>query len=143
MTAPARSADEHLVLYDGTCGLCSRVVRFVLRRDPGAVFRFASLQGEPGRAALARAGVASPDPGTFVVVTRWKEAPAALTRSRAALFVAARLSRPWRWLRVLGVVPAALLDRAYDLVARHRHRLLRGSEACALPSASERKRFVD
>ncbi len=143
MTAFAQLADEHLVLYDGTCSLCSRVVRFVLRRDRGAVFRFASLQGEPGRAALARAGVARPDPGTFVVVTRWKEAPAALTRSRAALFVAARLSRPWRWLRVLGVLPTALLDRAYDLVARHRHRLLRGPEVCALPAAWERKRFLD
>ena len=143
MTASAQLAEEHLVLYDGPCRLRSRVVRFVLRRDRGAVFRFASVQGDPGRAALARAGVARADPRTFVVVTRWKEVPAALTRSRAALFVAARLSRPWRWLRVLGVLPAALLDRAYDLVARHRHRLLRGSEACALPAAWERKRFLD
>jgi predicted DCC family thiol-disulfide oxidoreductase YuxK len=110
MTAFAQLADEHLVLYDGTCSLCSRVVRFVLRRDRGAVFRFASLQGEPGRAAL---------------------------------FVAARLSRPWRWLRVLEVLPTALLDRAYDLVAHHRHRLLRGPEVCALPAAWERKRFLD
>jgi predicted DCC family thiol-disulfide oxidoreductase YuxK len=69
--------------------------------------------------------------------------PDALTRSRAALFVAARLSRPWRWLRVLGVLPAGLLDRAYDLVARHRHRLLRGSDSCALLPPLEKKRFLD
>ena len=136
-------ADEHLLLYDGTCGLCSRTVRFVLRRDGDAVFRFASLQGEPGRAALARAGVANSDPGTFVVVKRWKVAPEALTRSRAALFVAARLPRPWRWLRVLGVLPVTLLDRAYDLVARGRHRLLPGTDECALPANPERERFLD
>jgi predicted DCC family thiol-disulfide oxidoreductase YuxK len=143
MAAPARVVDEHLVLYDGTCGLCSRVVRFVLRRDRGAVFRFAALQGEPGRDALARAGVTHPDPGTFVVVTRWKEAPTALTRSRAALFVAAHLSWPWRGLQIFGLLPAAALDRAYDLVARHRRRLFRRPDACALPAPRERGRFLD
>ena len=143
MTTSIPPADEHLVLYDGTCGLCSRTVRFVLHRDRNAVFRFASLQGEPGRAVLARAGVARPDPGTFVVVTRWKEAPEVLTRSRAALFVAARLTWPWRWLRLLGVLPAGLLDRAYDLVARHRHRLLPRPEHCAVPGMRERERFLD
>jgi predicted DCC family thiol-disulfide oxidoreductase YuxK len=143
MTAPALRAHEHLVLFDGTCGVCSRAVRFVMRRDRSGVFRFASLQGEPGRAALARAGVADPDPGTFVVVTQWREAPTPLTRSRAALFVAAHLSWPWRWLRLLRVLPAAALDGAYDFVARHRHRLLRGPKACALPTAWERERCLD
>ena len=32
---PVRSsAGQHLVLYDGVCGLCNRLNQFVLPRDP-------------------------------------------------------------------------------------------------------------
>ncbi|MGD9856799.1 MAG: thiol-disulfide oxidoreductase DCC family protein, partial [Planctomycetaceae bacterium] len=38
---------EHpIVFFDGVCGLCSRVVDFVMARDPQGVFRFAPLQGQ-------------------------------------------------------------------------------------------------
>ena len=85
---------DHLVLYDGTCGLCSRTVLFLVRRDRAGVFRFASLQGEAGRAALARAGAGGAGPDSFVLVRRWRSAPAVLYRARAAAFVVALLRWP-------------------------------------------------
>ena len=33
-----------VLLYDGVCGLCNRLVQFVLKHDTDARFRFASLQ---------------------------------------------------------------------------------------------------
>ena len=36
----------HLVLYDGVCGLCSRLLRFAIRHDRRCVFRFASSEFE-------------------------------------------------------------------------------------------------
>jgi len=35
---------EHLVLYDGVCGLCNRLSRRILRRDRLDRFRFAALR---------------------------------------------------------------------------------------------------
>ena len=43
-----------VLLFDDECGLCHRVVRLLLRLDPGARLRFAPLQG-PGAQAFLRA----------------------------------------------------------------------------------------
>ncbi|MCK5941736.1 MAG: DUF393 domain-containing protein, partial [Planctomycetes bacterium] len=53
-------ADKPLILFDGDCNLCNRSVQFVIARDPAARFRFAALQSEAARAALAAAGHAGP-----------------------------------------------------------------------------------
>ena len=38
--APANIAGAHLVLYDGVCGLCNRLLQFLLKHDHRAVFSF-------------------------------------------------------------------------------------------------------
>ena len=70
-------------------------------------------------------------------------APRLLERSRAALFVLSCLPRPWRWLAAARVLPGALLDRGYDLLARHRHRAFGRAAGCAVPAPGERSRFLD
>jgi predicted DCC family thiol-disulfide oxidoreductase YuxK len=45
-----------LILYDGVCGLCNRLVKFVLKRDSRDQFRFASLQSEFAGSILQRRG---------------------------------------------------------------------------------------
>jgi predicted DCC family thiol-disulfide oxidoreductase YuxK len=135
---------EHLVLYDGVCGLCNRLNNFVLPRDTRAVFDFASLQSAVGRSVLQRFGRNPEDLNTFYLVTNYRsESPALLSKAGAALFVMNKLGDPWRWFGLLGVFPSALLDRAYDLIARYRYRLFGRYERCLMPSAEYRKRFID
>ena len=50
-----------LLLFDGECGLCNAVVRFLLRRDVAGRLRFARLQGEVGQATLRRLGLPTED----------------------------------------------------------------------------------
>ena len=48
---PALLPDDHpIVLFDGVCNFCEASIQFIIKRDTDAVFRFASLQGEQGRA---------------------------------------------------------------------------------------------
>lgn len=54
--AASPAAGAHLVLYDGVCGLCSRLLQFLLARDRHEVFAFASLQSATGRAIVERLG---------------------------------------------------------------------------------------
>jgi len=65
------------------------------------------------------------------------------TRSDAALFIAGELGWPWNVMRVAGVLPKALLDRLYDVVARTRYRVFGRHEQCTMPSAEFRSRFVE
>jgi len=57
-----------LILFDGVCVFCSRWVRFVLKRDREARFRFVAIQSEAGRAM----------PGDGVA--RWRMGPLPLPR---------------------------------------------------------------
>jgi predicted DCC family thiol-disulfide oxidoreductase YuxK len=135
---------EHLVLYDGVCGLCNRLNNFVLLRDSRGVFDFASLQSAVGRSALQRFGRNPEDLNTFYLVTNYRsESPALLSKAGAALLVMKKLGDPWRWLGLLGVFPSPLLDQVYDLAARYRYRLFGHYESCLMPNAEYKKRFID
>lgn len=134
-----------IVLYDGVCGLCNRAVQFILRRDRAGVFRFAPLQGQYAASVLARHGMISTDLDTMYVVIGESEAEEKLlSRSDAVLFIARELGGVWGLLAaVLRLVPRVVGDWAYDMVARHRYPMFGRYDACPLPSAETRDRFLD
>jgi predicted DCC family thiol-disulfide oxidoreductase YuxK len=147
-SSPAQptSSEEgaHLLLYDGVCGLCNRLIQFLLEHDRRGVFAFASLQGAMGRATVERFG-GDPDQLTsFHVLANYRgDKPQMFTRSGAALFVAGQLGWPWKAAVLARVLPTAMLDHLYNLVARNRYRLFGRSEQCLLPRPEARHRFVD
>jgi predicted DCC family thiol-disulfide oxidoreductase YuxK len=147
VASPRAGTDSrrHLLLYDGVCGLCDRLVLFVLERDPHGTFRFASLQSPAATTQLARFGARADDLDTVSVITDY-EGPGAvrLTKSRATCFVLSTFGWSWRAVAALaGVLPRALLDRAYDLIARNRYRVFGRLEQCALLRPEHVHRFLD
>jgi predicted DCC family thiol-disulfide oxidoreductase YuxK len=141
---PHAAEGAHLILYDGVCGLCSRLNQFVIARDDQRHFHFASLQSAAGRAALAPFGITSQDLTTFYVLAHYRgAAPVQLTKSRAALFVMTTLGWPWRAAGLLYLLPKRLADRVYDVIARHRYRICGREEECLLPDPAHRTRFID
>jgi predicted DCC family thiol-disulfide oxidoreductase YuxK len=134
----------HIVFYDGVCGLCDRLVRFLLARDREARFRFAALQSAFAREVLAGHGADASDLDSVYVIGRWAtDSQVLLKRSRAVLFAVAALGWPWRIALVLRVVPVPILDWGYDRVARVRYRVFGRFDACRLPRPEERDRFID
>lgn len=137
------SEGDHLLLYDGVCGMCDGLIRFVLERDE-RVFDFAALQSPAAHAALAPFGGGIEALTTMYVVVNYRgAAPTLLPKSRAALFVMARLGWPWKAGALLGVLPASVLDYLYDVVARHRYRVFGRHEQCVIPRPDVRSRFID
>jgi predicted DCC family thiol-disulfide oxidoreductase YuxK len=134
-----------IVLYDGVCGLCNRLVQFILHRDQKAVFRFAALQSAFAARVLARHGASPTDLDTFYVVLNYNDAHETLiSRSDAAVYVLKQLGGIWRIVAIVGrVLPQFLRDGAYSRVARNRYRIFGRYDACPLPSEDTRSRFVD
>jgi predicted DCC family thiol-disulfide oxidoreductase YuxK len=129
---------EHpIVFYDGDCGLCDRFVRWMLRRDRRHRYRFAPLQGDTARRMIR---VEPGDPGLWSVVL--VDHAGEHRRSTATLRAVAGLGGVWRAAGWLLLVPAALRDPVYRLVARHRYRWFGRAPACALPGPEERGRFL-
>jgi predicted DCC family thiol-disulfide oxidoreductase YuxK len=134
---------HHLLLYDGVCGLCDRLVQFVLRHDRGDRFRFAALQSPLAGNLLRGYGRDAADLDTVYVIARHDE-PAAklLSKGRAVLFVLTELGGIWRLASVLRVLPRPLLDFGYDLIARRRYRWFGRYDACPLPTPATRAKFL-
>src|SRR5262245_10061294 len=134
----------HLVLYDGVCGLCNRLLQFLLKHDRKAVFNFAALQSDTAGALVNRFGDNADGLTTFYVVANYRAAHAVmLNKSAAVLFIARELGWPWRSAVLARVVPKAILDRLYDLVARTRYRAFGRLETCVVPRPEFRRRFID
>jgi predicted DCC family thiol-disulfide oxidoreductase YuxK len=149
MTEPVLQAlvsarGEHLILYDGVCALCNRLNQFVLQCDTHAVFDFASLQSPTARSVLGRLGGNAESLDTVYVVVNYRsESPALLSKAGAASFVMKTLGigGPLSW--AFRMLPDALLNLGYDLIARNRYRVFGKSETCIMPSAEFEKRFID
>src|SRR5687767_14919017 len=138
------SEGAHLVLYDGVCGLCNHLLQFLLPRDRRAVFYFASLQSAIGRTMVARYGGNPDDLTSFHVVADFRTPNARpISKSDAAVFVAAQLGWPWKGLRAAAVLPLPLRDAVYDAIARSRYRIFGRYQECVLPSDEFRHRFVE
>ena len=174
--SPSDLGAHPILLYDGVCGLCNRMVQFVLRRDPGGVFRFASLQSSLAGRVLARHGADAGDLDTVYVVVHAEQADEELlARSDAVIFVlrhlgeaSLRLAGPFSFAQgrlakapvptqagatatafwrvagaLLRIVPRAVRDWGYGVVARYRYRVFGRYDVCPLPSEDTRWRFLD
>jgi predicted DCC family thiol-disulfide oxidoreductase YuxK len=127
-----------IILFDGACGLCDRAVRFVLRRDQHAVFRFAPLQSQSGRAWLEKYGLGPSGADTVVLI----EAERAYLRSDAALRIARHLQWPWPLLYAAIIIPRPIRDPIYDFIARRRYQWFGRVEPCAWITPEQRDRFL-
>jgi predicted DCC family thiol-disulfide oxidoreductase YuxK len=66
-----------------------------------------------------------------------------LSRSDAVVAILAELPQPWPVFAALArFIPRGLRDLVYRAVARYRYRIWGRLDACPIPTAEERSRFV-
>jgi predicted DCC family thiol-disulfide oxidoreductase YuxK len=130
---------KYVVLFDGVCNFCNTTVRFIINRDPKAYFHFISIQSKIGQQLLQQYN-APTDLSTIVLIKNGK----VYTKSSAALHIAQHLSFPWSLFYVLIIVPKALRDFVYNIIAQRRYEWFgRTDEVCELPPATVRARFQE
>jgi predicted DCC family thiol-disulfide oxidoreductase YuxK len=137
---PAKQADAHeWIFYDGNCGLCHRVVRFVLAEDRIGRFIFSPLQGETFQRTV-REEVREGLPDSFVVFDQFGRL---LLRSDAVIHITTRLGGLWRVLgSILAIVPKPIRDAGYRLVGAVRHQLFaKPPQSCPVVPSELRIRF--
>jgi predicted DCC family thiol-disulfide oxidoreductase YuxK len=139
------SGPNPIIFYDGVCGLCNRLVQFVLRHDSRDRFRFASLQSDFAAHVLQRHGAAPEDLDTMYVVLDHEPPEERLaSRSDAAIVVLRELGGGWSVLGLtLRALPGWLRNWGYSLVARNRYRTFGKYDSCPIPSEKDRRKFLD
>ena len=137
-----RALPASLVLYDGVCGFCDGAVQWLLAHDPAGRLHFAPLQGETA-AWLRREHTEIPgDLDTMVFVASEAGGSRVYLRSDAIWRTCAPIAGPWRALAWLRWLPRALRDAGYRWFARNRYRWFGTLDACRIPSAAQRSRFL-
>lgn len=132
-----------VIVFDGVCVVCNGWVRFLLRHDRAGRYRFAAMQAETGRSLLATHGLDPDDPVSFLLVEHDRGAtPRVSTDTDAIRRVLAGLGGGWRLAHALAALPRPLRDSGYRWLARNRYRLFGRHDACLLPAAEHRHRFL-
>jgi predicted DCC family thiol-disulfide oxidoreductase YuxK len=129
---------EKIILFDGICNFCNASVQFIIKRDPQAQFRFASLQSEAGKKLLTKYKIPQ-DMNSLIFIDGEKY----YTKSSAALTVCKHLKGFWKLFYVFILVPRLLRDRFYDFIARNRYQWFGKKESCMIPTPDIRNRFLE
>jgi predicted DCC family thiol-disulfide oxidoreductase YuxK len=130
--------ESHILLFDGVCNLCNRIVQFTIKRDPKAKFRFASLQSESGQALLKKVGLPTDDFDSFVFIKGNKY----FLKSSAGLHVLKELGGVWKLFYVFIIFPKPLRDFIYNIIAKTRYKIFGKRDICMVPPAGLKQRFL-
>lgn len=125
-----------IIYYDGVCNLCNGIVKFVIKRDPGHYFRFASLQGKAGTLLREK----HQNTGDSLILV---EDGKLFTGSTAALRIARRLKGGWRLCYALIIIPPFFRNFFYRFIAANRYKWFGRSESCMAPAPELAQLFID
>ena len=128
-----------LILIDGQCVSCHKLVRHLYRHDRHRVFYYASQQSPLGQQLLDKYHLRQWEDQSLIYLQKGR----AHTHSTAVLQIYAQLPRPLCWLAGLAILPRGLRDWLYRLYARNRHRLFGKLDTCEIPTPELRQRFLD
>lgn len=132
------SRPRSVLLFDGTCTLCSGVVRFLLKHEKRHDLKFSPLAGTYARDLFRRfPQVQSIDSVVFL------EGNDLFVRSDAVRQIFRYLGGGWHILLIFWIIPRPLLDRLYDVAAQHRFALFGKESGCALPTNTSLSRFIE
>lgn len=128
---------RRVIFFDGVCNLCQRSVQFILTRDPGGIFLFASLQENLASQLIPNFMSSVEEQGSIIL---WEEGKISY-RSTAVLRIVRKLSGWWPLLYVFILIPPFMRDAVYNWVAKNRYRWWGKTDNCMVPSPEWRKRF--
>ena len=127
-----------IVLFDGECSLCDRLVTFIIDRDMHGKFKFAPIRSEVGRFFIQKCN-GNPDRVTAMYLIGEGKCYRAST---AALRIAKQLSWPWPLLYGLIIIPSFIRNIFYFTVSKNRDRFFGKVNTCRIVTPELRERFL-
>ena len=128
-----------VILFDGVCNLCSSSVQYIIKHDPGKIFRFASLQSTFGQNILSAYHLPVSNYNSFILVNNND----IYTRSTAALLVAKELKGFIKLLYVCIIIPKFIRDAVYNIIAKNRYNWFGKKNECWIPTPELKSLFID
>jgi len=135
---PAFADDRPVIIFDGTCVLCSGFAQFIMRHDKPRVFRLLAAQTPLGIALYEHFGLDPVAQETMILL----QDGCAFLKADGAMRIFAKLGLPWSLMRFGRLLPGALQVRLYDLVATNRYNWFGKRDTCFMPDPTQADRFL-
>jgi predicted DCC family thiol-disulfide oxidoreductase YuxK len=129
---------DKIVLFDGVCNFCQSSVQFIIKHESNQELRFASLQSEFGKSIIQQYQIPK-DIDSIVFIEHQK----AYIKSDAALKISTYFKFPFKLLTIFKIVPTFIRNKVYDYIAKNRYAWFGKQDACMLPNAEIRNRFIE
>jgi predicted DCC family thiol-disulfide oxidoreductase YuxK len=122
-------ATKAILLFDGDCNLCDRLVSFIIRHDKSKNIMFSPLQSDIGKSLLNGFSLSSGYLKSVVYIKHNRY----YLRSSAVLNIFKDLDGGWSLLYGFIVIPSFIRDIFYYVIARTRYTIFGKRTFCTLP----------
>lgn len=130
--------NKPVILFDGVCNLCNRVVIFLVAADKKKMFRYAALQSETAQTLLEDFQLDNDFIESVILVDNER----IFKKSDAVFQIIKILGGYWRYFSFLRFVPKFLRDFIYELIAENRYRWFGKRDKCMIPDEKVKHLFL-
>ncbi len=130
---------KKIILFDGVCNLCDRMVQYIISRDKKDVFRFVALQSELGQQITKHIGIDTQQVDSIIL---YEPGVAYFYKSGAALEIAREFGGIFHLGTIFKIIPAPLRNAVYDYVAKNRYNWYGKKTACLVPTPAIASKFL-
>ena len=127
----------NIIVFDGVCNFCNRVVQIIIRNDPSAQLYFAAQQSEVGEQLLKDLAIKESSNSVLFVKD------GLVYYQSDAVIEIAKLLTGWPGVfKYTIIVPRFFRNYIYQFIAANRYRLFGKQDQCMVPKEEDKKRFI-
>jgi predicted DCC family thiol-disulfide oxidoreductase YuxK len=130
--------DQPLIIFDGVCNLCEYSVKFIVKNDRQARFKFVSAQSDKGKELQRLHGVDTFKDGSVILLKNDQ----VYVKSDAAVEISKDFEGLLRFLHVIKFIPKPVRDLIYSIISKNRYRWFGRKNHCLLPDKNIKDRFL-
>lgn len=128
---------EHIIYFDGVCGLCNSFVKILLKVDSD--LKFATLQGNSGQKLLTKINFNKSEFDTVI----FKKNDQVYTKSSAVFEIFKTIGGLWKVFLIFSVLPISITDAVYRYIALKRFKVFGKLDQCDITIFNKSGQFID
>ncbi len=127
----------NIIVFDGVCNFCNRIVQLIIRHDPSAQIHFAAQQSEAGKKLIKDLAIKESSNSVLFVKD------GLVYYQSDAVIEIAKLLTGWPSIFKYGIiVPRFLRNAIYKFIAANRYAIFGKQDQCMVPKEEDRGRFL-
>lgn len=128
---------QPILLFDGECALCNKLIFFYLKREKNNKLNFAPLASQAGQTLLAYFEIDKHTDSIILIKNH-----DAFIKSCAVLRLCLYMKGIWPLMLIFLIIPPFIRNIPYDIIAKRRVKWFGKNASCALLQDQDQKRFI-